>query len=168
MAHKSLTPGLPVGRPPGHRSGHRPKRFMFMCLFLSWLLASIFSIIGPPMPPELQQWQKKKTLLGAVWKMSRIFREVFCGPFLWKLKDENLWKSSSHFSPVSYKNFARISLWGAEGTKHQKSKVYETWEIAEANFRKFQSFSPDFRRLLIHFDRFSFIFNQFQSVSISL
>ena len=35
IAHKTLTPGLPVGRPPGHRRGHRPKRFMFMCLFLS-------------------------------------------------------------------------------------------------------------------------------------
>ena len=33
--HKTSTPGLPVGRPPGHRRGHRPKRFMFMCLFLS-------------------------------------------------------------------------------------------------------------------------------------
>ena len=36
IAHKTLTPGLPVGRPPGHRRGHWPKRFMFMCLFLSW------------------------------------------------------------------------------------------------------------------------------------
>ena len=36
IAHKTLTPGLPVGRPPGHRRGHRPKRFMSMCLFLSW------------------------------------------------------------------------------------------------------------------------------------
>ena len=35
IVHKILTPGLPVGRPPGHRRGHRPKRFMFMCLFLS-------------------------------------------------------------------------------------------------------------------------------------
>ena len=33
IAHKALTPGLPVGRPPGHRRGHRLKRFMFMCLF---------------------------------------------------------------------------------------------------------------------------------------
>ena len=32
-----MTPGLPVGRHPGHRRGHRPKRFMFMCLFLSCL-----------------------------------------------------------------------------------------------------------------------------------
>ena len=34
IAHKHLTPGLPVGRLPGHRRGHRPKSFMFMCLFL--------------------------------------------------------------------------------------------------------------------------------------
>ena len=41
-------------------------------------------------------------------------------------------------------------------------------EIAEANFRPFQGFSPDSRRLSIRFDRFSVIFSQFQSASISL
>ena len=37
LAHTTLTFGHPTRRPPPHRRRHRPKRFMFMCLFLSRL-----------------------------------------------------------------------------------------------------------------------------------
>ena len=47
---------------------------------------------------------------------SRIFREISCGHFSWKSKDENLQKKfakiSSRFSPVSANNFACVSLSG--------------------------------------------------------
>ena len=53
--------------------------------------------------------------------MSRNFREIYCGHFPWKLKDEksakNFAKISPHFSPISSKNFARTSLWGVAGTR---------------------------------------------------
>ena len=43
----------PTGRLPPHRSGHRPKRCMFMCLFLSWVsrpLLTLVSTAGPHNP----------------------------------------------------------------------------------------------------------------------
>ena len=40
-------------------------------------------------------------------------------------------------------------------------------EMAEANFRRFQWFSPDSCRFSIDFDGYPVIFNQFQSVSVS-
>ena len=75
IVHKTLTPGLPVGRIPGHRRGHRPKRFMFMCLFLSWnfLRSEIYE--GPTVPQssiprKIQSNEKvtQKWLWGSTWK----------------------------------------------------------------------------------------------------
>ena len=56
--------------------------------------------VGPPSP---QRCSSEKTLFGALWKMSRIFCENFCGHFPWKLKDENVRK----ISPKFRRNFRR-------------------------------------------------------------
>ena len=41
--------------------------------------------------------------------MSRIFREIFCGHFPWKLKDENLRKISPKFRRIFRRSLRRIS-----------------------------------------------------------
>ena len=70
-------------------------------------------------PPSSQSCSSERTLFGALWKMSRSFREVSCGHFPWKLNDENLQKkTSTHFLPVSCKNLARTSLWGIGGIRY--------------------------------------------------
>ena len=75
------------------------------------------ALLGPPAPRVAAM---KITLFGAMWKMSRIFRESFLQPFSleiegWKLA-KNFVKIEPHFSLVSYKNFARTSLWEIVGT----------------------------------------------------
>ena len=41
--------------------------------------------------------------------MSTIFREIFCGHFPWKLKDENLRKISPKFRRICRRSLAKIS-----------------------------------------------------------
>ena len=41
--------------------------------------------------------------------MSRIFREMFCGHFPWKLKDENLRKISPKFHRIFRRSLRKIS-----------------------------------------------------------
>ena len=41
--------------------------------------------------------------------MSRIFREIFCGHFPWKLKDENLRKISPTFRRIFRRSLRKIS-----------------------------------------------------------
>ena len=79
----------------------------------------------PPMPPPLQtanigvptsqSCNSERTLSGAVWKMSRIFREISCGHFPWKLKDEYLQKVSPNFRCTFHSSLTRTSLWGKTG-----------------------------------------------------
>ena len=53
-------PASRSGEPPGHRRGHRPKRFMFMCLFLSWSCGSKSS------------WAHNRCVIGRSLKVSCI------------------------------------------------------------------------------------------------
>ena len=53
--------------------------------------------------------KKKKNLFGALWKMSRILREFFCGHFPWKMKDENLRKNSPKFRHIFRRSLINIS-----------------------------------------------------------
>ena len=62
IAHKHSTPGLPVGRLPGHRRGRRPKNFMFMCLFLFLSLGVKVTITGCGFKPAMSK--SGKTYLG--------------------------------------------------------------------------------------------------------
>ena len=62
--------------------------------------------IGSPSP---QSCSSEKTLFGTVWKMSRIFREFFCGHFPWKLQDENLRKISPKFHRIFRRSLTKIS-----------------------------------------------------------
>ena len=52
-------------------------------------------------PPTSQNCSSERTLVGALWKMSRIFREISCDHFAWKSKDENL----QNFSPNVHRIF---------------------------------------------------------------
>ena len=63
-------------------------------------------LLGPPAPRVAAM---KKTLFGALWKMSRIFREIFCGHFPLKLKDENLRKISPKFRCIFRRSLANFS-----------------------------------------------------------
>ena len=51
----------------------------------------------------------KRTLFGALWKTSRIFREISCGNFPWKLKDKNLQTFSPNFRRSFRPSLAQIS-----------------------------------------------------------
>ena len=62
--------------------------------------------IGPQSP---QSCSSEKTQFGAPWKMSTIFREIFCGHFPWKLQDENLRKISPKFRRIFRRSLRKIS-----------------------------------------------------------
>ena len=55
-------------------------------------------LLGPP-PPRVRKCER--TLFGALWKMSRIFREISCDHVSWKSKDENL----QNVSPIFHRIF---------------------------------------------------------------
>ena len=61
-------------------------------------------ILGPE-APRVAAVKK----LSAPWKMSTIFREIFCGHFPWKLKDENLQKISPKFRRIFRRSLRKIS-----------------------------------------------------------
>ena len=70
--------------------------------------------------PSPQSCSSEKNLFGTVWKMSRIFRAAIfpgnCRPKIGKKIRQNF----VAFSPISYKNFARTSLWGNAGSTTYK------------------------------------------------
>ena len=59
--------------------------------------------------PTSQSCSSERTLFDAVWKMSRIFREISCGHFPWKLKDENLQDDSPNVHRTFRASLAQIS-----------------------------------------------------------
>ena len=63
-------------------------------------------LLGPEAPRVAAV---KKPQFGAPWKMSRIFREMFCGHLPWKLKDENLRKISPKFRRIFRRSLRKIS-----------------------------------------------------------
>ena len=69
--------------------------------------------------PKLPESRGERTSFHGQPNLSPIFRESSCAHFSWQLRDENRWKISPifspHFSPMSAKNFARISLSGLFG-----------------------------------------------------
>ena len=69
--------------------------------------------------PNLPESRGERILFHGQPNLSPIFREISCAHFSWKLKDENRRKNfaifSPHFSPMSAKKFARISLSGLFG-----------------------------------------------------
>ena len=85
--------------------------------------------------------------------MSRIFREIFCGHFPWKLKDENLRKISPKFRRTFRrslrKNFARTSLWGIAGT----TILTDFWRLLDVPLFPIKQTRPIFDAFLTHFWR---------------
>ena len=59
--------------------------------------------------PTSQNCSSERTRVGAVWKMSRIFREISCGHIPCKLKDENLQRFSPNFHCTFHPSLAQIS-----------------------------------------------------------
>ena len=64
-------------------------------------------MLGPPNRQSCSS--EKKALFGAVWKMSRIFCELFCSPFPLKLKDENLKIYLPKFRRIFRRSLTKIS-----------------------------------------------------------
>ena len=124
-------------------------------LRVSW----IYWYVGPPPTPRVAAM--KKTLFGALWKMSRIFREMFCCHFPGnrgrKSAKEKLRQNFAAFSPIPCKTFARTSLWGIAGTRiwmlkdapdtltlRTQSSATERKEKPQ-NPKKGQKYHPDIR-----------------------
>ena len=75
---------------------------------------------------------------------------------------ENTWSAESR---LDWQNILKPSR--SPSPNLRRFSPHLSCEIAEANCRPVQWFPPDSRRLSIHFDRFSIILSQFQSISIS-